>query len=127
MIDPPKDAAEAFDQFERLTRTIAEGGALVRSDAVIWSQSRDALLASQYRDVLPGFAFQCLSVFKYRDFILHYHPDPRARRVFIDQLLDPARRVRTGEASRARRDPNPALEPPVDRPPVPRDTREWML
>lgn len=127
MIDPPKDAHEAFDQFEALTRAIAEGGALVRSHAVVWSQARDALLASAYRDRLPGFAFQCLSVFKYREFILLYHPDPQQRRAFIDQLLEPARRIRGEAAQHERRPPGQARPAAPDQPRPGRDSREWML
>ncbi|SOB86518.1 hypothetical protein SAMN06297144_1624 [Sphingomonas guangdongensis] len=127
MIDPPRDAAEAFDQFERLARSIADGAALVRSDGVTWSQARDALLASAFRPALPGFVFQCLSVFKYREFILLYHPDPGARRAFVDQLLDPARRVRAGLGSGADDRGSAPAAPPTERDPPPRGSREWML
>ncbi len=119
-------ADDAFDQFAAVTASIAGGGALVRSDAVTWSQAREVLLASDYRDVLPGFIFQCLSIFKFRDFILLYHPDPKRRRAFLEELLEPAGLVRRGGVVRrqpAARTSRAGAQPANDDPGM----REWML
>ena len=119
-------ADAAFDQFAGVTTSIAGGGPLVRVDAVAWLQSRETLLASEYRDVLPGFILQCLSIFKFRDFILLYHPDPRERRRFVEQLLEPAAALRR-RGLPERRSVASSVCPTPER--VQDDTgmREWML
>lgn len=119
-------ADTAFDQFAAITLSIAGGRALVRSDAVAWSQARETLLGSDYRDVMPGFVFQCLSIFKFRDFILLYHPDSAQRRAFLEELLEPADHLR--RSGHARRGAGAAAARATgDATPNDTGMREWML
>lgn len=78
------DALQSLPRLIELLRTIALGLAPDRSDAVLYSAHRSTLLTSSYRELMPGFMIQCISVFKFRDFISLYDPSPAMRERFID-------------------------------------------
>jgi len=85
-------------ELEELLRVVASSGSPPRPSAVTYTQCRDALLASELRSVVPGFVVQCVSIYKFHDFINLYHPDVDARLAFIgnsfatgDGLLDAKR------------------------------------
>ena len=90
MIEPASvEIGEAFARFEALLQSIATGLLVDRSAAMRYSEYRSMLLDSAYRDFLPGFVLQCVSVFKYREFISLYDPAARTREAFVgDQLAE---------------------------------------
>lgn len=103
MIDPvPIEIDEVFDRFGALLQSIAAGLPVDRSAAMHYSEYRSMLLDSPYRDVLPGFVLQCMSVLKYREFISLYDPAARAREAFVRDLLAGCRALQTRRASSAR-------------------------
>lgn len=86
-------------EMEELLRVVASTGSPPRPSAVKYTQCRDALLASDQRSAVPGFVVQCVSIYKFHDFINLYHPQIAARVAFIanafasgDVLLDTRRR-----------------------------------
>jgi len=110
MIDPATiEIDEAFARFDALLQSVAAGLTVDRSAAMRYSEYRSMLLDSPYRDVLPGFVIQCMSVFKYREFIALYDHAGRAREAFVRDLLAECRalhgqrtafsRARTGKAT----------------------------
>jgi hypothetical protein len=103
MIDPTSiEIDEAFDRFDTLLQSIAYGLSVDRSAAMRYSEYRSMLLDSAYRDALPGFVLQCMSVFKYREFISLYDPTARAREAFVRDLLADCRTLQAQRASLAR-------------------------
>lgn len=70
-------------ELEELLRVVASSGSPPRPSAVRYTQCRDALLASELRAAVPGFVVQCVSIYKFHDFINLYHPDADARVAFI--------------------------------------------
>lgn len=79
-----QDDPEPLPQLVELLRSIARGLAPDRSEAVLYSSCRSALLTSRYRELIPGFLIQCISVFKFRDFIGLYDPSPQMRERFLE-------------------------------------------
>ena len=60
---------------------------------------RDILLRSELRRTLPGFLQQCMTVYRFHDFIQLYHVSLDARVAFIDEAMrESSRRVRNGVA-----------------------------
>jgi len=89
-------------ELEELLRVVVSSGSPPRPSAVKYTQCRDALLASDLRSIVPGFVVQCVSIYKFHDFINLFHPDVDARLAFIekafatgDGLLDARRRPAT--------------------------------
>ncbi|MGE0179729.1 MAG: hypothetical protein AB7O91_07920 [Sphingomonas sp.] len=61
---------------------------------------RDELLRSDLRRVLPGFLQQCVTVYRFHDFIHLYHVALEARVAFIDEAMrEAARRARRAARS----------------------------
>ena len=71
-------------EMEQLLRVVASSGSPPRPSAVRYTQCRDALLASDLRSAVPGFVVQCVSIYKFHDFISLYHSDVGARLAFIE-------------------------------------------
>lgn len=86
-------------ELEELLRVVVSSGSPPRPSAVKYTQCRDALLASDLRSIVPGFVVQCVSIYKFHDFINLFHPDTDVRLAFVekafatdDGLLDARRR-----------------------------------
>jgi hypothetical protein len=79
------DSDTSLVRLNDLLLAIAKGLVPDRSEAVLYSSCRSELLASPYRDLLPGYLVQCISVFRFRDFIGLYDPSPAMRQRFVDQ------------------------------------------
>ena len=58
-----------------------------RLTATRYTTCREVLLGSTLRPVLPGFLQQCLTFYRFRDFIHLYHPSLGARIEMIDDAL----------------------------------------
>lgn len=74
-------------EMEELLRVVATTGSPSRPAAVRYTQYRDALLAGEGRAALPGFVVQCVSVYKFHDFINLYDADASARTAFIENAF----------------------------------------
>lgn len=94
--DPVGD--QAMTELEALMCAIAAGTLPLRGDATAYSRWRAELLASPDM-VLPGFAHQCLTVFKFRDFISLYDPDAAVRKSFVQRAFARCRQVRGGDVA----------------------------
>jgi hypothetical protein len=79
------DSDASLVRLTELLVAIAKGFVPDRSEAVLYSACRSELLQSPYRDLLPGYLVQCISVFRFRDFIGLYDPSPAIRERFVEQ------------------------------------------
>lgn len=70
-------------ELEEILRVVATTASPSRPAAVRYTQCRDALLGGEARAALPGFIVQCVSIYKFHDFINLYDADPSARTAFI--------------------------------------------
>lgn len=87
-------------ELEELLRVVVSSGSPPRTTAVRYTQYRDALLAAPSRSAVPGFIIQCVSIYKFQDFINLYDPRIDHRVAFIEAaftqgvtLLKPVRRT----------------------------------
>ncbi|RHW19334.1 hypothetical protein D1610_04325 [Sphingomonas gilva] len=85
------DEQDVMEEFEELLCSIATGVPPDRSAAMRFSRCRTALLESPSKDLLPGFVYQCLSVFRFKDFITLYDPDITLRDAFIRRAFSRCR------------------------------------
>lgn len=84
---------DVMEEFEELLCSIATGVPPDRSAAMRFSRCRSALLESSVKDLLPGFVYQCLSVFRFKDFITLYDPDIALRDAFIRRAFGRCRAI----------------------------------
>ena len=94
--------AEALHELHEILLFAALDDTLQRLAATRYTLCRDILLRSDLRSALPGFVQQCMTVYRFRDFIHLYHADVESRMGFIDEAL-------RGCASRARAKAAPAM------------------
>jgi hypothetical protein len=116
----PVDERNAIDVLEELLCGIAGGGTPNRSQANTYSNCRSDLLQSRAKALLPGFLYQCLTVFKFREFINLYDPDPSLRQAFVRRAMERCRAMLGANTSAA------AVEPARARPADPSDPQQWM-
>ena len=82
--------AEALQEMSELLRSVAKGGTggtPHRLSAVRYTHNRSVLLESEVRAVVPGFLVQCVSIYKFHDFINLYDPKADARIQFVETAL----------------------------------------
>ena len=82
---------EAMEEMEELLRAVAAAGTPHRLSAVRYTHCRAVLLDSQVRSALPGFLIQCVSIYKFHDFINLLDPKAEARIAFVEAALDKCR------------------------------------
>lgn len=75
-------------EMEDLLRAVSAASSPPRLSAVKYTQCRDALLASEFRAALPGFILQCVSIYKFYDFINLYDGRPEARVAFVESAFN---------------------------------------
>ena len=80
-------AQVVIKELEEILRVVATTASPSRPAAVRYTQCRDALLASDARALVPGFIVQCVSIYKFHDFINLYDADPAARTAFIQNAF----------------------------------------
>ena len=71
-------------ELEALLREVASAASPPRTTAVRYTRCRDRLLASPSRSVVPGFVVQCVSIYKFQDFITLLDPAVEPRLAFLD-------------------------------------------
>ena len=68
-------------------RLAAREGAAQRLAATRYTACRDHLMRSPYRSSLPGFLFQCLTLYRFQEFIRLYDPLVESRLAFLDEAF----------------------------------------
>ena len=58
-----------------------------RSAATRYTQCRELLLRSALKPRLPGFVLQCATIYRFQEFIHHYHPHIQARTAFLNRAF----------------------------------------
>jgi hypothetical protein len=85
------DTSDAMEEMEELLLSIARRLSTNRADAISYSRCRSALLEAPVKDLLPGFIYQCLTVYKFKDFISLYDPDTALREAFVARMFERCR------------------------------------
>ena len=116
----PIDVQHALEVLEELLRGVAAGAPPNRSDANVYSSCRSDLLQSRAKALLPGFLYQCLTIFKFREFINLYDPDIVLRQAFVRRAFERCRAVLASNTAGA------VVEPARARPGDPSDPQQWM-
>lgn len=78
---------EALSELKELLRLASGEGAPQRLAATTYTVCREALLQSELRPALPPFLLQCLTIFRFKDFIQLYSPSLSERIAFIDDAF----------------------------------------
>jgi hypothetical protein len=78
---------ERLEEVLEVLRAVASLRAPDRALAVRYQSTREAILASRLRSFVPPYLLQCVSVFKFHDFINLFAPDAARRVEFIDQTF----------------------------------------
>ena len=104
------DSDTSLVRLTELLLAIAKGYVPDRSEAVLYSACRSELLLSPYRDLCPGYLVQCISVFRFRDFISLYDPSPAVRQRFVEQSFGRALAAHGGDEPERRPTSSPRWE-----------------
>lgn len=89
----PLSDAEKLEEMLEVLRAVASVRAPDRALAVRYTEARAALLAGRLRTFVPPYLIQCVSVFKFHDFINLFAPDAARRVEFIDQSFQACRKA----------------------------------
>lgn len=87
VVEPKPGTQDALVEIQEILRTVAASGSTHRLAAVRFTHCRSVLLQSEYRSALPGFLIQCVSLYKFQDFISLYDPKPEARVAFVNDAF----------------------------------------
>jgi hypothetical protein len=91
--EPPRDDAATLDEASEVLRLVASVRSCDRALAVRYTEARSTLLSGRLRSFVPPYFIQCVTVFKFHDFINLYAPDSARRVEFIDQTFEGCRRA----------------------------------
>lgn len=87
------DEQALLEEMVEVLRTVAAIRAPDRSIAVRYTEARAGLVAGRMKPSLPPWLFQCISVFKFHEFINLFAADVGPRIAFIDQCFEGCRSV----------------------------------
>jgi hypothetical protein len=93
VVEPQPSAADALQEIRKLLKEVSSASSPPRLSAVRYTLCRAALLNSALRHSLPGFLIQCVSIYKFHDFITLYDPRPEARLAFLDGALGASKSI----------------------------------
>ena len=85
--EPAGTAEGALNEMQELLRATASGSSPSRIAAVRYTLCRTTLMGGNLRQSLPGFLVQCVSIFKFHDFITLYDPKTETRLAFLDSAF----------------------------------------
>ena len=91
MVEPKPSTRDALEEIQELLSAASSASSPHRLSAVRYTLCRAALLESEVRAALPGFIIQCVSIYKFHDFIHLYDPKAEARRAFVDAAFSSCR------------------------------------
>ncbi|MGZ8345786.1 MAG: hypothetical protein ACXWUP_01605 [Allosphingosinicella sp.] len=87
MAEEALTTAAAFRELQGLLRLAATDVSPQRLAATRYTLCRDLLVRSPYRPSLPGFLLQCLTLYRFQEFIHLYDPAVEARLAFLDDAF----------------------------------------
>lgn len=87
MADEELTTGDALAELREHLRLAASEEPLHRLAATRYTICRDALLRGDGRSELPGFLQQCLTIYRFRDFIHLYTPRLTERTGFVDEAI----------------------------------------
>lgn len=87
MPEPELTTIQALDELQDLMRLVASGDSPQRLAATTYTACRELLLKSELGPLMPGFLRQCLTIFRFKDFIQLYAPGVEERFAFIDEAF----------------------------------------
>lgn len=93
VVESETSIVNALTEIQELLRAVSSASTPHRLSAVRYTHCRAALLDGALRPSMPGFLIQCVSIYKFHDFINLYHPKAEARIAFIDQAFSNCRSV----------------------------------
>lgn len=82
-VDDEAATRAVLTEMEDLLREVVSSPSPPRTIAVRYTRCRDALLASSWRSLIPGFIVQCVSISKFQDFISLYDPAINEQLAFL--------------------------------------------
>jgi hypothetical protein len=85
--DEELTTGDALAELREYLRLAASEEPLHRFAATRYTICRDTLLHSEMRSALPGFLQQCLTIYRFRDFIHLYTPRLTERTGFVDDAI----------------------------------------
>jgi hypothetical protein len=88
----PGDLA-TVEQILEVLHMVASARACDRALAVRYTETRSTVLSGRLKSFVPPYLLQCVSVFKFHDFINLCAPDAARRVEFIDQSFEGCRRA----------------------------------
>lgn len=115
--EPQARVGEVIDRLEALLCQVAGGALPNRAEANVYQGCRSDLLQSAIHDLLPGFLYQCPTIFKFKDFITLYDPDAALREAFVGRTFARCRTMWENNATDV--GAGPAARPALD-------SRRWM-
>jgi hypothetical protein len=83
--------SEALEEMQSLLRSTCSAATPNRISAVRYTLCRTILMDGELRPSLPGFLIQCVSVFKFHDFISLFDPKAEARIAFVENAFASSR------------------------------------
>jgi hypothetical protein len=84
---------QLLEELLELLQSVIRVRGLERSLAVRYMELRASLLSGPLAGDAPPFLLQCVSIFKFHEFISLYAPDAERKMAFIDRSFDPCRRA----------------------------------
>lgn len=84
-------SADALQEMQALLLSTCSASTPNRVSAVRYTLCRTILMDGELRPALPGFLVQCVSIFKFHDFISLYDPKAEARIAFVESALASSR------------------------------------
>lgn len=87
MVQQETSTSEALDEMQSLLRSTCSASTPNRVSAVRYTLCRTILMNGELRPALPGFLIQCVSIFKFHDFISLYDPKADARIAFVENAF----------------------------------------
>jgi hypothetical protein len=87
VVQQKTSTSEALEEMQALLLSTCSAITPNRVSAVRYTLCRTALMDGELRPSLPGFLIQCVSIFKFYDFISLYDPRAEARIAFVESAF----------------------------------------
>jgi hypothetical protein len=87
VVQQKTSTSEALEEMQVLLLGTCSASTPNRISAVRYTLCRTILLDGELRPALPGFLIQCVSIFKFHDFISLYDPKAEARTAFVESAF----------------------------------------
>jgi hypothetical protein len=87
VVQQKTSTSEALEEMQALLLSTCSATTPNRVSAVRYTLCRTILMDGDLRPVLPGFLIQCVSIFKFHDFISLYDPKAEARIAFVENAF----------------------------------------